>query len=334
MVEQISSRPAAYGMTSAPGAFAANEKARILLQNRKKSDRQVLEQVLGELFDIIPESDANLTETFDLGIIDGPGLTRCRSQVKARRKEQEPVFLPFLLLTGRRKGSRPLRYLGQLVDDLILRPLDPDELEARVANLLRRRRLSLELKKEHDRVVRLSVTDDVSGFYNTRYLHRYLDRRLSSPTTWQEELSLVFFDLDNFKDVVDAHGHILGSKALREVAQAVARTLEQDDRLVRYGGDEYVVILPRQNKSQAIEKVALMKEALTGTAYLQKDGLNISITASFGLATFPHDARDKRELLGEADRCLFKSKRRGKNRISFVGMPRTVEVREPMLESL
>src|SRR5213075_895656 len=160
-------------------------------------------------------------------------------------------------------------------------------LQARVANLLRRRRLSVELKKEHDRVVKLSVTDDVTGFYNTRYLHRYLDRRLGSPTAWEEEISLVFFDLDNFKDAVDTHGHILGSKVLKEVAQAVSRVLDQDDRLVRYGGDEYVVILPRQNKEQALAKVDRMKEALTSTSFLQKEGLNVWLTASFGLATFP-----------------------------------------------
>jgi len=227
-----------------------------------------------------------------------------------------------------------VRHLGRLVDDLILKPLNQDELQARVANLLRRRRLSVELKKEHDRVVKLSVTDDVSGFYNTRYLHRYLDRLLASPTAWEEEVSLVFFDLDNFKDVVDTHGHLLGSKVLKEVAQAVARVLDPDDRLVRYGGDEYVVILPRQNKAQALEKVDRMKEVLTTTPFLHKEGLDIGLTASFGLATFPHDARDKRELLGEADRCLFRSKSRGKNRITFAGKPRLVEEHEAILESL
>jgi diguanylate cyclase (GGDEF)-like protein len=178
------------------------------------------------------------------------------------------------------------------------------------------RRLSLDLKREHDRVVKLSVTDDVSGFKNTRYLHRYLDRTLTSLNLQHEELSLVFFDLDNFKRVVDAHGHLLGSKVLREVAQAVHRELDEDDRIVRYGGDEFVVLLPRQNKEQALAKVQRLKRAITDTRFLHKERLNVRLTASFGLATFPYDAHDKRELLARADHCLFHSKAMGKDRIS------------------
>jgi diguanylate cyclase (GGDEF)-like protein len=92
------------------------------------------------------------------------------------------------------------------------------------------------------------------------------------------------------------------------------------------------VILPRQNKEQAIVKVSKMQDALTSAYYLEKEGLNVQVTASFGIATYPHDARDKKELLAEADHCLFKSKSRGKNRISFAGMEE--EPGEQLLEEL
>jgi diguanylate cyclase (GGDEF)-like protein len=128
---------------------------------------------------------------------------------------------------------------------------------------------------------------------------------------------LVFFDLDNFKQLVDTHGHMLGSKALKEVAQTVAEVLDGEDRLVRYGGDEFIAILPRQNKRAALLKVNRMKNAIASTAFLQKEDINARLTASFGLAAFPDDARDQRELLAEADRCLFHSKLEGKNRITF-----------------
>ena len=292
---------------------------RVLLLIDNKRDRKTIEDALE--YEIWPEDiEHPLDQNFELAIIDGPSLKRWRSKIRRRRKAEEPVLLPFLLVTSRRKGSMPVRHLGGLVDDVIARPIDITELKARIANLLRMRRLSLELKKEHDLVTKLSVTDDVSGFYNTRYLHRYLDRLLSAPTAREIAVSLVFFDLDNFKEVVDTYGHLLGAKALREVAQTVHRVLDEEDRLVRYGGDEYVVILPRQDKHEALEKARRMSEAIAATEFLPKENKHVRLTASFGLATFPEDARDKRELLAEADNCLFRSKSLGKNRLSIAGL--------------
>lgn len=300
--------------------FTEEVMERILLLVGNKRDRKLIEEALE--YEIWPaETEHPLEQTFDLAILDGPSLKRWRSKVRQRRKAEEPVLLPFLLVAFRRKGALPLRHLGGVVDDVIVRPLDLAELQARTDNLLRMRRLSLELKKEHDLVTKLSVTDDVTGFHNTRYLHRYLDRALETPTALEEAVSLVFFDLDNFKDVVDTHGHLLGAKVLKEVAHAVHRVLDEEDRLVRYGGDEYVVILPRQNKEAARAKAARMSEAIRSTEFLPKERRHVRVTASFGLATFPDDAADARELLAEADHCLFRSKSQGKNRLSVAGLP-------------
>ena len=291
---------------------------RVLLQLRKKKDRRRLEDWLAQTCHLIlPDPAHPLEGEFDLVVIDGPSLKDLRSKVKKVRAAQSPVFLPFLLLTVRRASSVPSRHLGRVVDDLIIRPLNERELQARVANLLRMRRWSLELKKEHDRVMKLAITDDVSGFNNTRYLHRYLDRLIENPAGGKPaEVCLVFFDLDNFKQLVDAHGHLLGSKALREVAQAVSHVLDEEDRLVRYGGDEFIAVLPRQSKEEALLKVNRMKATISSTPFLQKEQINAHLTASFGLAAYPEDAADKRELLAEADRRLFRSKLEGKNRIS------------------
>ncbi len=291
---------------------------RLLLQLQKKADRRRIEDWCGGAYHfLLPDVEHPLAGEFDLAIIDGPALKRLRTQVRARRKAEEPIFLPFLLLTVRRHGLMPARHLGVLVDDVIVRPMHHKEFLARMANLLRMRRLSLELKKEHDRVMKLAVTDDVSGFHNTRYLHRYLDRVIEPRNGNPPAICLVFFDLDNFKALVDAHGHLLGSKALKEVAQAVSRVLDEDDRIVRYGGDEFIVILPRQTKEEALKKVARMREAITTTPFLHKEDINAHLTASFGLAAFPLDAKDKHQLLAEADRCLFRSKTKGKNQITF-----------------
>lgn len=291
----------------------------VLLQIQRKRDRRQLEDWLASDYRILlPNPEKPLEEETDLVIVDGTSLRQLSARVRSRRKAEQPVLLPFLLLTMRRRGSVPSRHLGELVDDVIVRPVSEQELRARVANLVRMRRWSLELKKEHDRVMKLAVTDDVSGYHNTRYLHRYLDRVIGpgakQPPT---EVSLAFFDLDNFKSLVDAHGHLLGTKALKEVAQTVARVLEPDDRIVRYGGDEFIVILPRQSKELAMGKVAKMKEAIESTPFLAKENVNARLTASFGLASYPGDATDQRALLAAADQCLFQSKSEGKNRITI-----------------
>ena len=185
--------------------------------------------------------------------------------------------------------------------------------EQRVRMELERSRRKLE--ETNERLEAARVTDDVSGFHNTRFLHRYLDACLADAGP-EERLSLAFFDMDGFKEVVDTHGHLLGSKVLREVAQAVHAHLDPDDRIVRYGGDEYVVILPHQSGADAAAKVERMRRAIRETPFLRAEGIHIRVTASFGLATFPDDARDKRELLMEADRRLFRSKEAGRDRVT------------------
>src|SRR5215469_8996470 len=267
---------------------------RLLLQVKRKRERRRLEDWLSHSYHIVlPDPEHPLEGEFDMALIDGACLRELRPLVRAKRKSEAPVFLPFLLLTVRRRGNLPSRHLGRLVDDVILRPVSEKELVARVSNLLRMRRWSLDLKREHDRVMKLAITDDVSGFNNTRFLDRHLDGAAGK----EQELCLVFFDLDNFKNLVDKHGHLLGSKALREVAQAVHRVVSEEDRLVRYGGDEFIAILPRQSKDEALAKVNRMKRAIAGSHFLRKEHINARLTASFGLASFPDDAKDKRELL-------------------------------------
>ncbi len=289
---------------------------RVLIHVKTTKDRRLLEDWLADSYHLLlPGPEAPLSGEYDLAILDRALMTKLVPEIQQQKTRSERAFVPVLML-----ASPPLRdadkFLGKEVDDLIIRPLHESELKARVANLLRMRHWSLDFKKEHERVTKLTVTDDVTGFNNTRYLHRYLDRFLDAASLKPAELSLVFFDLDLFKGLVDTHGHLLGSKALREVAQAVARALDDEDRLVRYGGDEYIVLLPRQNKREAALKVERMKSAIENTSFLQKEGIGFHLTASFGLASFPEDAIDKKNLLAAADLCLFQSKSRGKNRIT------------------
>lgn len=293
---------------------------RVVLVLENKANLRVLEGWLKQNYDVrAVERDDALEQPFDLAIVDGRVLNARLKRIDALRQGAKPVFLPFLLTTPRQSVSGFAHYLGRTVDEIVVVPIDKLELQARIENLLRLRRLSLELEEQRRAVARLSITDDVSGFHNTRFLHQYLDDFLAQAERKErQQLSLVFFDMDGFKTVVDTHGHPLGAKVLREVAEAVNRHLDPDDEIVRYGGDEYVVILPDQDKDEALSKIERVKEGLTSTRYLHEEGIDLKVTASFGLATFPHDAKDKKELLAAADDCLFQSKARGKNRISVV----------------
>ena len=175
----------------------------------------------------------------------------------------------------------------------------------------------------YETIKRLSVTDDVTGFYNTRFLHQYLDEVLAEASQKGEPVSLVFFDLDHFKLTVDTHGHLLGAQVLREVAQFVNGFLGEKDRIVRYGGDEYIVILPWQGRDEALSKVQRIKDGLNRTCFLQKENICEEVRASFGIATFPEDAADKASLLREADHYMYSSKRSGKNLITSGSSKRT-----------
>jgi diguanylate cyclase (GGDEF)-like protein len=168
--------------------------------------------------------------------------------------------------------------------------------------------------RNHMRIQTLAITDDVTGFYNTRFLHDYLATLLEQ----DQVVSLAFVDLDDFKKVVDTYGHLMGSKILKEVAVVIASQLDCDDRLVRYGGDEYVVIMPAQDKQSALKKMKDVHRKIPQSRFLQSEGFEIKITASCGIASYPQDAGDMGELLQMADASLYVSKDRGKNFITAV----------------
>ena len=157
--------------------------------------------------------------------------------------------------------------------------------------------------------------DEVTGFYNTRYLIYSLDRLIPQIHQQGGEFSVVFLDLDNFKAVVDGYGHLRGSKVLGEVARVFHSLLGPDDSLVRYGGDEFIIVLPHRAQAQTLELTRRLRERLNQTSFLTAEGLNLRLTASYGIATLPADAQDRESLLNVADKALFSSKGRGKDRI-------------------
>lgn len=174
------------------------------------------------------------------------------------------------------------------------------------------------------KIASLALTDTVTGYYNTRFLHEFLDKLVAGP---HRTVSLVFMDMDDFKRVVDVHGHLAGSKVLKEVADTLVRFLRPGDALVRYGGDEFVILLENCDKDEALARVQEMAREIATKEFLKEEGRSVRTGASFGVATYPHDATTKEELLRLADWCMFRSKESGKGRITICTMASGIESR-------
>ena len=163
----------------------------------------------------------------------------------------------------------------------------------------------------------LSLTDDHTSLYNTRFLYETMDRELECADRMGGEVGMIFFDLDRFKSVNDVHGHLCGSKVLQEIGLLVKRLTRPGDIAVRYGGDEFVILLPGSTKEQAFAFAEYLRERVKAHAFLSEEGLNIHLTASFGVASYPRDAKGKRELLSIVDATMYKVKETTRDAIAL-----------------
>lgn len=173
-----------------------------------------------------------------------------------------------------------------------------------------------ELRRSEKKFRALSIRDDLTGLYNTRYLYQGLRRHFEKCAAEGRPLALLFIDIDRFKQVVDKHGHILGSQAIREMAQTISGCLAKPAFAVSYGGDEYVVVLPGADRRAAMAKAEEMRARIAQTSYLAEHGADVRLTCSFGVASYPEDANDLEGLLAIADRSLFYVKSRGRDAVA------------------
>lgn len=192
--------------------------------------------------------------------------------------------------------------------DYITKPYHLPEVQARVRTHLSLKQAREELKERELALKKLTVTDDLTGLYNTRYLYQALFNSLKECSETDAPLSCVFMDLDNFKVVVDTHGHLYGSLAIQEVAGTINEIIKAPSFAVSYAGDEFVLVLPHTGRQDAEALVLLLQERMAATSYLSHRGLSLSLSASFGVASYPEDGQEPRALLAVADDALFKAK--------------------------
>jgi diguanylate cyclase (GGDEF)-like protein len=167
------------------------------------------------------------------------------------------------------------------------------------------------------RAEELSITDGLTGVYNYRYLRSALDREVARAKRFREEFSVIMLDVDHLKEYNDVHGHLQGSEVLRRLARVVLGELRASDVLAKYGGDEFVIILPQARRDGARMLAERIRAAVSTYAFPGEDR-GMKITTSMGIAQFPDDGEGSRELLEAADRALYEAKRTGRNRVSEV----------------
>ena len=169
------------------------------------------------------------------------------------------------------------------------------------------------------RAEELSVTDDLTQLYNSRYLSQVLRRETKRASRNGRPLSLLFVDLDGFKSINDNHGHLYGSRALVEAAAVIRASARETDIVARFGGDEFALVLPDTGSDGALFVGERIREKIAAWSFLRADGLSISLTVSIGVATLPDVAASAEQLIQAADEAMYAVKDRGKNGIHIAG---------------
>jgi diguanylate cyclase (GGDEF)-like protein len=196
---------------------------------------------------------------------------------------------------------------------------EPDDLKMGLFELLvREAGIALKNAREFERTQTLSITDGLTGAYNYRFLIDALRKEIDRSERFDDVFSIIMLDVDGLKDYNDVHGHLRGSEVIRNVAQIASDKLRSIDMLCKYGGDEFMVILPRTPKEGAANAAERIREAIDAYAFVGQK-ITGNITASMGIAAFPEDGKTVEELIANSDKALYRAKRRGRNLVWLSG---------------
>ena len=225
------------------------------------------------------------------------------------RAEAETRDLPLMLIANAEQRELVLRAFELGASDHVLRPINEEELRARVRNQVRRRRYQLRLRAEFDRSLELAVTDGLTGLRNRRYVVRHLESLLRDGAA----CGVLMIDVDRFKPLNDYYGHAAGDAALREVAARLREHVRASDIVARYGGEEFLVVM----SGAGIEETGVIAERLRsaiGNSPIDLGQAKLPVTVSIGSALSAVSA-DAAALIAAADAAMYRAKSLGRNRV-------------------
>jgi diguanylate cyclase (GGDEF)-like protein len=165
----------------------------------------------------------------------------------------------------------------------------------------------------------LTIRDDLTKAYNRRYFESFVDEEIERARRYSGRFSLIFLDLDDLKSVNNLHGHLIGSRVLQEVGKRIIAAVRGVDKVARFGGDEFCVILPQTDEERAERVAERIREAISAEPYRLGPGIDVAMTASFGIATYPVHATTKDELVRASDRAMYEVKAARKNSVRVAG---------------
>ncbi len=264
---------------------------------------ETLVRVRGGDFDLIVVS---------LGMRGFDGLRLC-SQLRSIPEARNVPILVVVSEGDRRKLTQSLE-MG--VNDYLTRPVDRNELVARVRTQLRKKRYADRLRRNVQLSLEMAITDQLTGLHNRRYMTSHLDNLMTQAAKSTKSLAFVIMDIDHFKAVNDGHGHDIGDEVLREFAKRLGANIRGIDLACRYGGEEFVVVMPETDAAFAYGVAERLRKSIETTPIeISRGPGKISITISIGIASSEGEGDTAEALLRRADQALYSAKRNGRNRV-------------------
>jgi two-component system cell cycle response regulator len=255
-------------------------------------------------------------ERYELVIVnldmEGVDALRLCSQLKSLEHTRQT---PILIIVDPDDHQRLLRALDMGVNDYLIRPIDKQELLARVGTQIRRCRYTEQLRLNVQASIEMAVTDALTGLYNRRYLETHLAHLVEHSINRGKPLSVMTLDVDYFKTVNDTHGHDAGDRVLQELSARIKANIRNVDLACRTGGEEFVVVLPATETAVAERIAERMRKSISGRRFNAGTEGGLAITISAGIASLSGVNDKVEDILKRADQALYQAKRDGRNRI-------------------